>query len=193
MIGEIFLPFNHPKSDVIQLSKVVNHLFKQTIAETQIKIHNIQPSTPPPLRQGNSRETDYQYSAINLTAASPAIRKLERSTLRLIVQQLQRHINLFPLIQLSHDLHPLALLSFQAQGIESSDWNNLLSLKFLSKSCFEIVCILTMLYCTTSSLHSNRVNRMLFYGNFLLQKLSLIQPSHCAQSKAGVYSCYPNS
>ena len=48
MIGEIFLPFNHPKSDVIQLSKVVNHLFKQTIAETQIKIHNIQPSTPPP-------------------------------------------------------------------------------------------------------------------------------------------------
>ena len=50
---------------------------------------------------------------------------------------------------------PLALLSFRVQRIQSSDWN-LLSLKFLSKSCFKIVCILTVLYCT-SSLLSNRV------------------------------------
>ena len=62
----------------------------------------------------------------------------------------------FPLTQLSQDLHPLALVSFRAQRIESSDWNNLSSLKFLSKSCFQIVCILTVLYCT-SSLLSNRV------------------------------------
>ena len=144
-------------------------------------------------QMGNSTETVYQYSAINPTAASPASRKLEQSTFRLNVQQLQRHINLFPLIQLSHDLHPLGLLSFQAQGIESSDWNNLLSLKFLSKSCFKIVCILTMLYCTTSSLHSNRVTLMLFYWKFLLQKLSLIPPSNCVQSKAGIYYCYQNS
>ena len=105
----------------------------------------------------NSTETVYQYSAINPNAASPASRKLEQSTFRPNVQQIQRHINLIPLIQLSHDLQPLALLSFRARRIQSSDWNNLLSLKFLSKSCFRIVCILTMLYCTTSSIHSNRV------------------------------------
>ena len=142
---------------------------------------------------GNSTVTVYQYSAINPNAASPASRQLEQSTFRLIVQQLQRHINLIPIIQLSHDLHPLAILSFRARRIESNDWNNLSSLKLLSKSCFKIVCNLTMLYCTTSSLHSNRVTLMLFQRKFLLQKLSLILPSNFVQSKAGIYSCYPNS
>ena len=47
-------------------------------------------------QMGNSTETVYQYSAINPTGASPASWKLEQSTFRLIVQQLQRHINLLP-------------------------------------------------------------------------------------------------
>ena len=76
-------------------------------------------------QMGNSTETVYQYSAINPTAASPASQKLEQSTFRLIVQQLQRHINLIPIKQLSNDLHLPALLSFRAQRIESSDWDNI--------------------------------------------------------------------
>ena len=48
-------------------------------------------------QMGNSTETVYLYCAINPTAASPAIRKLEQNTSRLIVQKLQRHINLLPI------------------------------------------------------------------------------------------------
>ena len=113
--------------------------------------------------------------------------------LRLIVPQLQRQINLFHTDKTVTRSSPTSPTLLSSTRNRISDWNNFLSLKFLSKSCLKIVCILTMLYCTTSSLHSNGVTLMLFHGKFLLQKLSLILPSHCVQSKVRIYYCYQNS
>ena len=80
---------------------------------------------PPPLSKVNSTETVYQYSAIIPTAASPAKRKLERSTLRLNVPQLQRQINL-----LHTDKNVTRSSPTSPTLVEHKEWNQVIGTTF---------------------------------------------------------------
>ena len=158
MIAETFLLFWHPKSDVIQLSKVLNHLSSNKHSLKLRYRPSISNNPPPPaLRKGelnrNSLPIQCNQPHCGFAGNSKTWTKYTSTNCPTTPKTHQS----IPTDTTVTRSSPLALLSFRAQRIQSSDWNNLLILIFLCRSCFKIVCSLTMLHCTTSSLPSNRV------------------------------------